>query len=228
MITPSDFLSKGLEQIYVRANEIFEDLMDISTAVILFDEMDALVQTRENPKRKKEGNGGHKESTPGLDVTRQLLTTSMLPKLADLHKRARVIFLMATNHREQLDPAITRPGRFDLLLCVGPPSWAYKLGGLLQILGNHVPEDDIPVLRTRLGELAASVAKDLDMFTVADLKSFLRYLKGGDDLVAVLKRISKGEFEGQVRQWADNYIIMNKDSRLREEYEDDSKASRVQ
>jgi AAA+ superfamily predicted ATPase len=37
VITPSEFLSKGLEQIYVRVDEIFKDLMDISGAVILFD-----------------------------------------------------------------------------------------------------------------------------------------------------------------------------------------------
>ena len=57
IITPSEFLSSGLEQIYVRATEIFDDLMDLSAVVILFDEMDALAQTRVNP---------------ALDVTRQL------------------------------------------------------------------------------------------------------------------------------------------------------------
>jgi ATPase family protein associated with various cellular activities (AAA) len=118
IITPSEFLSMGLEQIYVRATEVFQDLMDLSGVVILFDEMDALAQTRGNA---------------ALDVTRQLLTTSMLPK-ADLHDRARVIFFMATNHKKDLDPAITRPGRFDLLLCVGPPNWDRKLKGTSQVL----------------------------------------------------------------------------------------------
>src|SRR5262249_47274415 len=48
VVTPSDFLNEGLEKIYVRVNEVFEDLEDISGAVILFDEMDALAQTRGN------------------------------------------------------------------------------------------------------------------------------------------------------------------------------------
>src|SRR5208337_4391372 len=101
VVTPSHFLSKGFEQIYVRANEIFEDLMDMSNVVILLDEMDALVQTRESPRGNdgQLGQGRGKGNTPGLDVTRQLLTTSMLPKLADLYKRAQVVFLMATNHK---------------------------------------------------------------------------------------------------------------------------------
>src|ERR1022692_4074059 len=44
-INPSHFLSNGLEQIYVRTDEIFRDLMDLSGVVVLFDEMDALVES---------------------------------------------------------------------------------------------------------------------------------------------------------------------------------------
>src|SRR5262249_14145138 len=45
-LSPSDFLKGGLEGIYDRVNEVFDDLMDLFGAVILFDEMDALVQSR--------------------------------------------------------------------------------------------------------------------------------------------------------------------------------------
>lgn len=223
VITPSDFLTKGLEQIYVRANEIFEDLMDISATVVLFDEMDALVQTRENPTGKTKGTAA------GLDVTRQLLTTSMLPKLADLHKRARVIFLMATNHKQQLDPAITRPGRFDLVLCVGPPSWDRKVAGLSKVWSD-IPSADIPSAAAKLRELAdSSDSKErLDTFTVADLKGFLQSLGGSDDLRFALEKLPKTTFENLVKEWAENYIIMNKESGLLEEYKLDLKASRRQ
>ena len=58
-------------------NEVFEDLTDLFGAVILFDEMDALVQSREPG-----------EATPReLDVTQRFLTTSMLPKLLQLRKQ---------------------------------------------------------------------------------------------------------------------------------------------
>jgi hypothetical protein len=234
VITPSDFLSKGLEQIYVRANEIFEDLMDLSGTVVLFDEMDALVQTRENPRGKLEGaatgpRGKSEGAATGLDVTRQLLTTSMLPKLADLHKRARVIFLMATNHRQQLDPAITRPGRFDLLLCVGPPSWDRKVEGLSKV-SSDLPMTDIRSAATKLRELADSsdTTKRLDGFTVADLKGFLQYLRGTDDLRSALEKLPKATFESLVKEWAETYIVMNEKSGPLEEYQHDLKASRRQ
>lgn len=222
VITPSSFLSLGLEKIYVRANEIFEDLMDISDAVILFDEMDALVQTIGKPGKNKEG-------IPGLDVTRLLLTTSMLPKLADLHKRARVVFLMATNHIQELDPAITRPGRFDLLICVGPPNWTQKIEGLSKIF-KKLPAEQVSAIQSKLESLGDSndTSKRLDSFTVADLKSFLEHLKGTDDLADALDKLSKADFEKQVREWAEKFITMNTASGLLEEFSEDSQASRIQ
>jgi ATPase family associated with various cellular activities (AAA) len=229
IINPSDFLSKGLEQIYVRANEIFDDLMDLSGTVVLFDEMDALVQTRQSAQQE---SAGHKHAAPGLDVARQMLTTSMLPKLADLHKRARVMFFMATNHMQQLDPAITRPGRFDLLLCIGPPSWNYVLDGLGRVTKKDIPGRDLPGVQSRLRELAKadSTIKRLNRFTVADLKSFLHFLqdlKESKSLVEALERMTTAEFEGAVKEWTEKYITMHDESELLQEFADDFKASRV-
>jgi len=217
VITPSEFLSNGLEQIYVRVHEIFEDLMDISAAVILFDEMDALAQTRGNVQ---------------LDVTRQLLTTSMLPKLANLWNQGRVIFFMATNHKQQLDPAVTRPGRFDLLLCVGPPPWDKKLAGLAVVLENvHI--DGLPTIQKVLKSLskAASTQKQLDMFTVAELRSFLEHLrrrKGSANLSSALENLDNREFESIVAQWAKTTIALSRGSALTKEYKEDRGASRRQ
>ena len=67
-LNPSDFLKEGLPRICTsQANDIFKDLKDLSRTVVFFDEMDALAQKREE----------------GIDVTRQFLTTSMLPKLSN-------------------------------------------------------------------------------------------------------------------------------------------------
>lgn len=216
VITPSDFLSEGLEKIYARVTEIFTDLMDLSGAVILFDEMDALVQRRENS---------------ALDVTRQLLTTSMLPKLADLHDLGRLIFFMNTNHKQQLDAAITRPGRFDLLLFVGPPTWKRKLDGISQIV-KDVPEDIIEKIRTQLGELAvnAETQTNLNLFTVADFANFLEHLKRKTkqlDLAAGLNAIDEQGFRNDVSEWAKSYISLS-DPAQRSEFENDRDASRIQ
>jgi SpoVK/Ycf46/Vps4 family AAA+-type ATPase len=94
-INPSDFLKRGLPEIYVQSNEIFRDLRDLQHAVVFFDEMDAMVQRRVG-----------QEGTPQLDVAQQFLTTSMLPNLADLRGNGKVLFFVATNYRQTFDEAI--------------------------------------------------------------------------------------------------------------------------
>jgi hypothetical protein len=207
IVTPSDFLSSGLEQIYVRATEIFDDLMDLSGVVVLFDEMDALAQTRVNP---------------ALDVTRQLLTTSMLPKLADLYERGQVVFLMATNHKKDLDNAITRSGRFDLLLCVGPPTWSEKVKDMEKAL-RGLPLGEIGALTNLLGEYAdtAATREELDLFTVGDFRGFIGNLMRKEQnrgervseeetVVVALNRLTRDGFQKAVKEWANKYIALAK------------------
>src|SRR5208337_3956709 len=129
IIDPSHFLSKGIENIYSRASEIFRDLEDLSAVVVLFDEMDALVRTR--------------DGVQVADLTSQFLTTSMLPKLATLHDQASLVFLFATNYQAGFDAAIKRPGRFDVLLCVGPPSWKEKLRHIDAFLPKDTPQVEV-------------------------------------------------------------------------------------
>jgi hypothetical protein len=104
-ISPHAFAEDGLDGVIRRARTIFEKLMVVSDCVILFDELDELVSSRDDD----------------YDKMNRFITTSMLPWFQDLRKQARVVFLATTNHIERFDPAIKRPGRFDVVLPVGPP-----------------------------------------------------------------------------------------------------------
>jgi SpoVK/Ycf46/Vps4 family AAA+-type ATPase len=162
-ITPSEFLGKGVEHVHAQVDEKFRDLMDLRRVVVFFDEMDALAQTREGDEQ----SDGREASD--LDITRQLLTTSMLPKLSSLWDQRRVIFLMATNHKQQLDPAITRPNRFDMLLCVPPPPWKSK--STAESLDEILKIPDAKKVEQKLGQLApdkSRTANRLNAFTVAE------------------------------------------------------------
>src|SRR5258706_1884201 len=117
-INPSEFVKGSLANVYLQAEEIFTDLMDLSAIVVLFDEMDALTQKR--------GISGKETGSTHLDTATQFLTTSMLPKLTALHDRGGVVFFMATNFQDNFDPAVKRAGRFDFLLCMGPPTFEEK------------------------------------------------------------------------------------------------------
>ncbi len=222
IITPSQFLGGGLEQVHAQVDKVFRDLMDLRKCLVFFDEMDALAQTREGAPENK--------NSDSLDVTRLLLTTSMLPKLADLWDQSGVIFLMATNHRRHLDPAITRAGRFDLLLCVAPPLWsrkksAAKLGDILKIKDSEKVEAQLE----KLVDAGSATEKQLDLFTISELGTFFDHMKRAkkaSSLADALGSYSDGkEFSKEVASWAENVIVLRKGAPTRNEYDgDDSNA----
>jgi hypothetical protein len=118
-IHASHFVSDGLPNVQRRADEIFERLMELDRAVVLFDEVDELVREREEGK---------------ADVFGRFLTTSMLPKLAELWKSQRILYFVATNHVRLFDAAIIRSQRFDAIIFVPPPSFERKSARLAEII----------------------------------------------------------------------------------------------
>jgi hypothetical protein len=236
-INPAHFLSSGLEQIYVRTDEIFRDLMDLSGVVVLFDEMDALVESR-----------SHQQGEERLDAVRQLLTTSMLPKLASLRDKAQIVFFMATNHRMGLDQAITRSGRFDLLLCVGPPTWKAKLqslGSVYSKIGSiEVAPKELVASRKVLASWVSPggpARRSLDRFTFAEVRNFFEYLVRSREkptLSKALSSLGKDGFLREVDYWASEKIVLRQHitaangtsspNPMLEEYLADSAASALQ
>ena len=116
----SHFVAEGLPNVQRTADAIFEKLKQLDRTVILFDEIDELVRAREH---EIDGLGRAREQEN--DAFGRFLTTSMLPKLAELWKRQKVIYFVATNHIEFFDPAIIRAQRFDALIRV-PSSFIQK------------------------------------------------------------------------------------------------------
>jgi len=217
-ITPSDFVGKGMEQIHARTNEIFGDLADLAGAVVLFDEMDALAAKRDGSTQ--------------LDVVRQLLTTGMLPKLAELFRRKQIAYFMNTNHRKGIDPAIMRAGRFDMLLHVVPPTWKDKLEGLRLLYRAEEPE------LTKARDLLQDFTKDkerergiLDRFTFSETKSFLEHLqisREGAQLSGKLSSWNQDGFLRLVEEWGSKFIVLKDPSPELEEFNEDQGASSLQ
>jgi hypothetical protein len=135
-IDPSHFLQSSFQNIYLQAEKIFDDIADLSAVVVLFDEMDALVQKRDADQNT-------------IDTESKFLTTYMLPKLAKLHDRGCVVFFMATNFQDNFDDAIKRTGRFDYLLCMGPPTFRAKCDSIHVFYG---PDEQSTPQTQRAGE----------------------------------------------------------------------------
>ena len=115
---PSHFVSEGLPDVQRTADGIFSKLMELDHVVILFDEIDELVREREIEP----------------DQFGRFLTTSMLPRLAELWKARKVIYFVATNHIEYFDRAVTRSERFDAIIFLSPPSFESKCSQILNLL----------------------------------------------------------------------------------------------
>jgi hypothetical protein len=213
-LDPSNFIGEGLEQIYQQVETVFTDLNDLWGVVVFFDEMDALASKR----------------TDTIDVTRQLLTTSMLPKLSKLHGDRRVLFFMATNHLKNFDSAIKRPGRFDLLLCLAPPKWSEKIKNLASFLKRNTSEEDIKHIGERLKALVVleETIELLNLFTFADFKSLLEHITKPTPDRSRIDKITPEEFDGLVSEWAHNFIALNDRESERAEFKDDLKESRRQ
>jgi len=131
-IDPSHFVRKGLDQVQAEADRIFGMLAVSERIVVLLDEFDEMVRDR------------HQAS----EVLSRFLTTAMLPKLAAINKSRRIVFIVATNYIDQFDLAISRPGRFDLIIQVMPPTVNEKL--------RYWPE-----LEAHLGRIGVTISDDI-------------------------------------------------------------------
>jgi ATPase family protein associated with various cellular activities (AAA) len=119
-IHASHFVAEGLAQVQKTADKIFRQLLEMDHTVVLFDEIDELVRERDIEK----------------DAFGRFLTTSMLPKLAELWNARKILYFVATNHINYFDSAIIRSHRFDALTFVGPPSLGAKVRTLTELLSN--------------------------------------------------------------------------------------------
>jgi hypothetical protein len=202
-VDPSQFLANGLDQIYGRSNEIFADLSDLRRVVVFFDEMDAFVRTRQDTQGT-------------FNLTSRFLTTSMLPKLTGLHDRRQVLFFFATNFQAEFDSAIKRPGRFDVLLCVGPPTWDEKVRRLEKFVGRNVEDELLSntriMLKSLYGKLDEDISRNLDYLTFGETKSFLEGLAGADtNLCAAISTCDKNSFDGVLREFGKTITLRRLD-----------------
>jgi hypothetical protein len=152
-IHASHFVKQGLGQVQKTADEIFKQLSELDHAVVLFDEIDELVRERDIEK----------------DAFGRFLTTSMLPKLAELWDARKILYFVATNHINYFDSAIIRSHRFDALVLVSPPSFETKIDRLTKLLSQvhgfpkvhfQIREQEIQKELDRLRDSLNSPTKD--------------------------------------------------------------------
>jgi cell division protease FtsH len=99
-ISGSEFVEMFVGMGAAKVRDLFKQAKDKAPCIVFIDEIDAIGQ-----KRNTAGTGGNDEREQTLN---QLLT-----EMDGFEGNNGVIILAATNRPESLDPALTRPGRFD-------------------------------------------------------------------------------------------------------------------
>ena len=118
-ISGSDFVEMFVGVGASRVRDLFQEASKVAPAIIFIDEIDAIGRSRDSRL------GGNDEREQTLN---QLLT-----EMDGFEGNTGVIILAATNRPDSLDPALTRPGRFDRRVPVELPD----LKGREEILKVH-------------------------------------------------------------------------------------------
>lgn len=144
-----ELLSKYIGASEAAVRELFEKAEAAKPCIVFFDEFESIA-----PKR------GH-DSTGVTDrVVNQLLT--MMDGFEELSKG--IYIIAATSRPELIDPALLRPGRFDVHVYCGLPDESDRLE-ILDIICSKIKMDaDVDL---------ATWAKDTNYFSGADLKSLV-------------------------------------------------------
>ena len=135
-ISGSEFVEMFVGMGASKVRDLFRQAKEKAPCIVFIDEIDAIGQ-----KRNSGGPGGNDEREQTLN---QLLT-----EMDGFEENTGVIILAATNRPESLDPALTRPGRFDRRVPVELPD----LQGREAILKVHARK--------------IKMADDVDLHTIA-------------------------------------------------------------
>ena len=147
-ISGSEFVEMFVGMGASKVRDLFAQAKEKAPCIVFIDEIDAIGQ-----KRNGGGMGGNDEREQTLN---QLLT-----EMDGFEENTGVIILAATNRPESLDPALTRPGRFDRRVPVELPD----LAGREAILKVHAKKikaaDDVDfhtIARMAAGASGAEIA----------------------------------------------------------------------
>ena len=129
--------------------KVFERARQAAPSIVFFDEIDAITAAR---------GAGQNEVTER--VVSQLLT-----ELDGMRENPNLVVLAATNRKDQIDPALLRPGRLDTHVLVGEPDLEAREKILAVHAGDKPLADDVDL---------ADLAADLEGYTGADLEALVR------------------------------------------------------
>jgi cell division protease FtsH len=151
-ISGSDFVEMFVGVGASRVRDLFKQAKDSAPCIIFLDEIDAVGRKR----GVGFSSGGHDE--------REQTLNAILVEMDGMDSSDQVIVVAATNRQDVLDPALTRPGRFDRQIQVPLPD----LEGRYQILKIYADK-----VKCGPGVDLHRIARGTPMFSGADLAALV-------------------------------------------------------
>mmetsp|Transcript_6745 Transcript_6745/g.29363 ORF Transcript_6745/g.29363 Transcript_6745/m.29363 type:complete len:898 (-) Transcript_6745:744-3437(-) len=175
-VSASEFVELYVGMGAARVRDVFARAREQAPAIVFIDEIDAV------------GTSRKAFETQSRKTLNQLLT-----EMDGFEQNEGIIVIAATNIPEQLDPALTRPGRFDRLVHVPNPD----IGGRREILTHYLAdkpvEPDVDV---------ESLARGTAGFSGAELANLVN--------MACVQAAVTGEttITSELMEWAKDRVIM--------------------
>ncbi|MFD8631025.1 ATP-dependent zinc metalloprotease FtsH [Streptomyces sp. NPDC059656] len=188
-----------------RVRELFAEARKVAPAIIFIDEIDTIGRIRGGGAAM----GGHDEREQTLN---QILT-----EMDGFSGSEGVVVLAATNRADVLDPALTRPGRFDRTVVVSPPDRAGR-EAILRIHTTDITitdrDDQAQVATTTPGMTGAELANLANEAALLAVKRRQRQVTQSD-LSDALEKVQLG---------AERPLVMPEEERRRTAYHESGHA----
>lgn len=163
--------------------DVFRKARQASPTILFFDEIDSLAPIRGT------GDSAH--------VAERILS-QFLTEMDGIEDLKGVLVLAATNRLDMIDPALLRPGRFDLVLEVPPPSLSERRE-ILRIHTKGKPLDEDfnldAIAKAAENQTGADLANLVRKATMAAMREFLKEAKANTEPSVDRFKIAKRHFE---------------------------------
>lgn len=191
-----ELLSKWVGESESGIREIFKKARQAAPCIIFFDEMDAIA-----PRR---GKGADTQVT-------ERTVSQMLTEMDGIEELKGVTVLAATNRMDMVDPALLRPGRFDLIIEVSPPGKQE----LLEIFKVHTRQkplsdmDEKSLIMLMVGLTGADVSY---ICREAAMLAIKEYTENEGDIEKPDFKIHQKHFEEAINTYKKMHEIPNTES----------------
>jgi len=178
-VRPTDVLNKYFGEAERGIARLFQIARQSAPTLLFFDEFDSLA-----PRR---GAG---------DAVHDRIVAQFLVELDGIARRDDVVVLAATNRASAIDPALTRPGRFDDVIDILPPNAEARVS-ILDVHLRERPHDPGLDKLALAAELEGASGADIaEISAAAAVRAALRQVTIGTETV-----IDANDFLSEISAW---------------------------